>query len=265
MYRIGEFSILSKTTIKTLRYYENEKLLIPKYIDPVNNYRYYDNNQLNDISKIISLKQLGFSLKDIKLIMQGCNIKSFLDKRREEIISQQELYDNQLSKINYLLEEDNNMNNTIFMKELPECIVYYKEGIISNYSEESEFILNSGKECLELNPNIKCITPDYCFVEYLDGEYKENNIKVRYSQAVCEKGKENDSIKFRKLESVPAVCILHKGPYEDLGKSYSAVMNYIEKNGYEVVDYYRECYIDGIWNKEDPLEWLTEIQVPVKK
>ena len=33
MYKIGEFSILSKTTVKTLRYYEKEKLLIPAYID----------------------------------------------------------------------------------------------------------------------------------------------------------------------------------------------------------------------------------------
>lgn len=29
MYKIGEFSVLSKTIIKTLRYYENEGLLIP--------------------------------------------------------------------------------------------------------------------------------------------------------------------------------------------------------------------------------------------
>jgi len=32
MYKIGEFSILSKTTIKALRYYEKEKLLIPRII-----------------------------------------------------------------------------------------------------------------------------------------------------------------------------------------------------------------------------------------
>ena len=39
MYKIGEFSKLSKTTIKTLRYYEKEKLLIPHFIDS-NGYRY---------------------------------------------------------------------------------------------------------------------------------------------------------------------------------------------------------------------------------
>ena len=40
MYKIGEFSVLSKTTIKTLRYYEKEGLFIPSFVDE-NGYRYY--------------------------------------------------------------------------------------------------------------------------------------------------------------------------------------------------------------------------------
>lgn len=157
------------------------------------------------------------------------------------------------------------MNNETFMKELPKCTIYYKEGIINKYNDMAEFIVDSGNECLKLNPNIKCITPDYCFVEYLDGEYKEKNIRKRYSQAVETKGIENDNIKFRDLEHVQAICIYHKGTYDNLGKSYSIIMDYIEKNGYEIIDYYRECYIDGVWNKDKVEDWLTEIEVLVKK
>lgn len=38
-----------------------------------------------------------------------------------------------------------------------------------------------------------------------------------------------------------------------------------EENGYEIVGAIRESYIDGVWNKEDESEWLTEIQVPIRK
>ncbi|MBU7008669.1 effector-binding domain-containing protein [Peptococcaceae bacterium DYL19] len=31
----------------------------------------------------------------------------------------------------------------------------------------------------------------------------------------------------------------------------------------EIIGLPRESYIDGIWNKENPEEWLTEVQVPV--
>ena len=58
MYKIGDFSKMSKTTIKALRYYEKEGLLKPAFIDQDTSYRYYESSQLVDISKIISLLYL---------------------------------------------------------------------------------------------------------------------------------------------------------------------------------------------------------------
>ena len=56
-YTIGEFSRKCGLSIDTLRYYEKEGLLIPKYVDKFNGYRYYESNQLLEISRIISLKK----------------------------------------------------------------------------------------------------------------------------------------------------------------------------------------------------------------
>ena len=69
MLKIGDFSKMSKVTIKALRYYEKEGLLIPKYVDTFNGYRYYENSQLLDLGRIISSKQVGLSIKDIKKYM----------------------------------------------------------------------------------------------------------------------------------------------------------------------------------------------------
>ena len=69
------------------------------------------------------------------------------------------------------------MNNEIFIKEIPSYIVYYRDGIIDNFSQIPSFVLQAGEECAKANPNLKCLTPDYCYISYLDGEYKENNIK----------------------------------------------------------------------------------------
>ena len=191
-------------------------------------------------------------------------MKILLKQRKREIEKNLVLYNIELSKINYLLEGEN-MNNEIILKKLPAYSVYYKDGIIKDFSEITNFILSSSAECLKDNPNIKCVVPDYCYINYLDGEYRENNIKIRYAQAVEEIGIENDTIKFMNLEEVEAVCIYHKGSYDSLGNSYSIIMKYIEDNQYEIIDYPRECYIDGCWNKNIVDEWLTEIQVPVRK
>ena len=68
---------------------------------------------------------------------------------------------------------------------------------------------------------------------------------------------------FRELPATRAVCIYHKGAYDNLGEAYAYLMEYAEKNGYKPTGCARECYIDGIWNKENVEDWLTELQLPV--
>ena len=263
MYKIGDFSNLSKTTIKTLRYYEKEGLLTPGYIDSNTGYRYYESSQLVDLSKIVHLRQAGLSIKDIKNILDGQDLTNILKNRKKEIEKQLFNYNTELSKINYLLE--GNMQNEIFVKKIPSYIIYYRDDVISDFSKITDFVLETGEKCAKANPNLKCMNPDYCYVSYLDGEYKEKNIKVRYAQAVEEYGKETEDVKFMKSEEITAVCIYHKGSYENLRDSYNIIIKYIEDNGYEIIDNPRECYIDGCWNKESEDEYLTEIEFPVKK
>ncbi|MGN1042201.1 MAG: MerR family transcriptional regulator [Christensenellales bacterium] len=263
MLKIGEFSVLAKTTVKTLRFYEKEGLLRPCYVDTDTGYRYYETSQLTELSAIIALRQTGFSIKEIREYSNG-NLNEFLTSKRAELKKVVDDANDKLRRIEYLLKEKS-MKREVITKELPGYTVYYKEGTLKNYSDATQFILSSAEECLATNPDIKCIQPDYCFMSYLDGEYKEKNIRVRYCQAVEKAGVENETIKFTVLQPLTAACIYHKGSYDKLGESYGFIMKWIDDNGYVIVAPIRERYIDGMWNKDDPDEWLTEIQVPVKR
>lgn len=93
MLKIGEFSKMSKVTVKALRYYQKEGLLIPKYIDDFNGYRYYESNQLISVSKIIMLKQLGLSIEEIKrIIVNNEPIDIILKSKKEELENTISLY-----------------------------------------------------------------------------------------------------------------------------------------------------------------------------
>ena len=173
-------------------------------------------------------------------------------------------YKAKLSKINYLLE-GKNMNSDVFLKEIPSYTIFYREGVIADFSRISEFVMKTGEECMKANPDLKCVKPDYCYVSYLDGEYKEKDIKIMYAQAVEDTGKETDEIKFKKTNPITAICIYHKGSYDNLRNSYNLILKYIDENGYTMIDNPRECYIDGCWNKDNEDEYLTEIQFPVRR
>ena len=56
MYKIGELSKLCNISVKTLRYYDAEGLLIPDEIDKFTGYRYYSASKLEDCYCIIALK-----------------------------------------------------------------------------------------------------------------------------------------------------------------------------------------------------------------
>lgn len=58
--------------------------------------------------------------------------------------------------------------------------------------------------------------------------------------------------------------VVHKGPFETLNLAYSAISKWIEDNGYEIVGAPRELYLKGEWLTNDPNEYITEIQFPVK-
>lgn len=66
LYKIGEVSKFCNISIKTLRYYEEENLITPVKVDIYSGYRYYDESNIRTIYKIQFLKDLGFSLQEIR-------------------------------------------------------------------------------------------------------------------------------------------------------------------------------------------------------
>ena len=193
MYKIGEFSMLSKTTVKTLRYYEEQGLIKPCFVDKFTGYRYYETAQLEEISRIVSFREIGLTIKEIKSLKKGEDLTMILERRKHAISDSIDEYREQLRKINEMLKETL-MQPKIITKNIPAYTVYYKDGVIKNFGEITDFVILAGNECSLFNPNLKCCSPDYCFVSYLDGEYRENDIKILYAQAVERAGVESENI-----------------------------------------------------------------------
>lgn len=255
-YKIGEFSKLTKVTVKTLRYYDEVGILKPAHIDRWNNYRYYLQSQMGDLCRIRDYRDAGLSIEDIRSIVNGEDPEKILMLRKNEL-------EDRIAQISKIMEKIKMTQYTPELKTLPSVTVAYMHGIIPTYKALTPFVFEFASECQKTNPQLKC-SMDYCFVTYTKQEYQDKDIELTYAQAVDEAGTKTDKIGFRKLDEVLALCVKHYGPYSRLGDAYKAITDEISSKGYTIIGDARECYIDGCWNKDSEEEYLTEIQIPVK-
>src|SRR5699024_12310023 len=69
MLSIGALAQIGQVTHRMLRHWDSAGLLVPAQVDPFTGYRSYDPPQLERLHRIVALRQLGFGLDDIALIL----------------------------------------------------------------------------------------------------------------------------------------------------------------------------------------------------
>lgn len=155
MYTIGEFSIMSGLSKKTLRYYDEINLLKPIEINKNNKYRLYSKNQIETTNQITYYKKLGVSLNVIQEILHenhNLDIKDILRKKLKDIDNQILILKTQKNNINLELN-DINKSKTIPIKYsldnyvLPEGYIFKIQAkdtdihkIITNFYNETSKI-----------------------------------------------------------------------------------------------------------------------------
>src|SRR5712671_1555776 len=85
MLRIGDFARLGGVTVRALRHYAAEGLLAPAQVDEATGYRSYRFEQLAALDRILALRDLGFSLADVRdLIASDAGVSALLERLRRQ-------------------------------------------------------------------------------------------------------------------------------------------------------------------------------------
>lgn len=88
MYKISDFAEITGLSKETLRYYAEVKLLEPAYIDPKNNYRYYDDGSYFLAVLLSKLRRFGFTIQEMISVMEDesfTNLETLLNNKRINI------------------------------------------------------------------------------------------------------------------------------------------------------------------------------------
>lgn len=266
MLRIGQFSKLAKITVKTLRYYDKIGLLKPAMIDSSSSYRYYTAEQLKTVHLISAYKAAGLSNELILRLIDGSgDEKALLEYQRVVLLQHAREIQNALSSLDELLAEKKTQKYSACLKTVEKRLVYCCQGYVSNASCIHDFIKASAAELAKTNPAVRPSEPDYCCVIYPDDGYRESNIFIEYAQSVDRAGTDTATLKFKEIEAITAISVLHRGSYETLKDAYLFAVSWAKANGYTLAGEPRERYINGAWDRGQISDWLTELQLPVKK
>lgn len=101
---------------------------------------------------------------------------------------------------------------------------------------------------------------------YYDGEYKEEDADFESCFPVKQEVKK-EGIQVHRLEGGRCVALVHRGPYEELGRSYQKLFEYMREKKLEPKSPTREVYLKGpgMIFRGNPKKYLTELQVLVAK
>lgn len=265
MLRIGEFSKLAKISIKTLRYYDKIGLLKPAMIDSETQYRYYKIEQLETVRLICMYKEAELSNEIIaKLIHQKGDERALLEYQKRVLIERSRDIQNALSALDSLLGEQDGQYYRAEIKRVEQRLVYCCRGYIANVGSIHDFVKACNAELKKSNPDVRFSEPDYCCVIYPDDGYRESNIFIEYAQSVDRVGKDTEILKFKEIEPITAISVMHQGKYTTLRDAYLFAVNWAGENGYTLAGEPRERYIHGAWDRDNESEWLTELQLPIR-
>ena len=264
LYKIGMFAAMNHVTVKALRFYEEQGLLIPALIHPETGYRYYTLSQMAVLHQITALKQAGFTLEEIARINAGADEEAVLLKKKAELLAKISELTRQIAVVDgYLSKRKNGLSSPVLVKTIPETTVAAMKIRLDSYDGLFDRMPEMG--ALMEKVGCECAIPEYCFTNYLEPGYKDEDVLVEICESVVAAKEETGGLYFRTLPEIQAACIFHKGSYHTFAESYETVLKYIEENGYEIAGEIRESYIDGVWNQDEESQWLSEIQVPVRR
>ena len=266
---IGAFSQLMQVTVKTLRHYEQKGLLLPHRVDQWTGYRYYNIEQMQRLSAIRQMQGLGFSLDEIKeLLDDGTHVPS-LEQLDEKICQTQQQLETLSLRHQRLLQWRNTRKeikqmDKINIQALPAINVASHREVIPNYAALGPLCYQQIGPAM-LAAGCRCTQPGYCFTIDHNGEYKLEDIDIEYCEQVEELLPDTDFLQFKQLPAIPkALCMKHVGPYERFSESFTEAVAYLEEQGYRIAGNPRFSYIDGPWNQDDPEQYVSIIQIPIE-
>lgn len=271
MFGIGDFARHGRVSVRMLRHYDAVGLLRPDRVDPATGYRSYAAGQLARLNRIIALKDLGFTLEQVRLILDeevsAEQLRGMLRLRRAELAAAMATDAARLAGVEARLrtiESEGRMStDDVVIKRVPAVRLAELTATAAGFepAQIGPVIQPLYEElCRRLDAaGVRPVGPGVAYYE--DAPEGEGAILVHAGlQVAADPGGGYDFAVVDLPELESAATIVHRGSMDDVLRSAQALARGIDAQGHRSLGYPRELYLEC---EGHPDTWVTELQEPV--
>ena len=267
MLRIGDFSKLSRISVRMLRYYDELGLLKPVSVDNFTGYRYYDKQQLSDAAVVNQCREMGLSIYEtVKYLslQSPAEKSSLLNFKIHDTKNQIACLKTQLLLLEKELElfgkEADTMEYKAELKSMPAHFAASVRMVIPAYEYEGKlwhYLMSETKQY-----NIPQGGMNTAILH--DMEYKEENADVEIQLTVDKLYKNTEHVVFKEIKPFDYVSVLISGSYSHIAEANLTAAKWAEENGFLFDGPAFNIYHVSPHETQNPDEWVTEVCIPVK-
>lgn len=228
MYSIGAFSRITRLTVKALRYYDAQGLLTPSGRGE-NGYRLYSAADFEKAERIALLRELDFSIAEIREILTHCesaeDFSYYLREKQEMLARQIRREQAKMEQLGRYLrptkQEAVRMEYAVTVRELaPQAVLSVR--FRGKYADVGRHVGDLYREAKG-----EASGPPFCL--YYDEEYRETaDIELCLPTRRPLAGTKAQA---RQLPGARTLCTAHAGGYERINLAYKAVLDAARERG----------------------------------
>jgi DNA-binding transcriptional MerR regulator len=248
MYRIGEFSRLSQIPVKTLRHYDAIGLLRPVRVEPRTAYRYYSAVQIEQVNRILALKDLGFSLREVRMLVAENvplgQIRGMLQERLQQLARA-------AARLADLERSGSARSHEVVVRTVRPRLVASLREPLASHEESAQLFEQLSRQTGSLGRRAqRGAIWHACSAGTIDCEVFVDLPSRRYG---------SEGVSLRELPAQHVASLVYRGDHE-YPAAYRAMRSWLARSGARTAGPKREIYLE---NGGPDTESVTEIQFPI--
>jgi DNA-binding transcriptional MerR regulator len=270
MFTIGDFARHGRVSVRMLRHYDATGLLHPAWVDPASGYRFYEASQLARLNRIIALKDLGFTLEQVRAMLDEQvstgQLRGMLRLREADLRSQIAADESRLAQVEVRLQiiemEGAMPANDILLKRIPAVRVAELSATAASLEPASITpVIQPLYRELGARLGRAGIVPAGPAIAYYQDIPGSEEVVVHATLPVNADPGGGHGLQITDLPEISqAATIMHHGSMDNVLATIQIMARWIDASGYRSTGHPRELYLEC---PEDRDKWVTELQFPV--